>query len=230
MDATARERALEEILIAEGSDWFWWYGDDHSSDHDADFDELFRRHLRNAYHALGVPAPEELFATNISTGSGPDRLEPSGLVNITLDGRDTSYLEWAGAVAPALARPGGAMQEVATVSRVTDVRVAVSQTALCLRLMGSGLFSELQNGATLALIVGGSEIRVVPFERSWLGVGSIFEAAIPFEALGVQPGGELQFGIQIRNGSDTVLETIPHGRCWTIAVPHPEDASRDWQA
>ena len=25
------ERAWEEIYIAEGSDWFWWYGDDHSA-------------------------------------------------------------------------------------------------------------------------------------------------------------------------------------------------------
>jgi alpha-amylase/alpha-mannosidase (GH57 family) len=25
------------MLIAEGSDWFWWYGDDHSSDHDRAF-------------------------------------------------------------------------------------------------------------------------------------------------------------------------------------------------
>src|SRR5439155_629835 len=30
----ARGRAREEVLIAEGSDWFWWNGDDHSSDHD----------------------------------------------------------------------------------------------------------------------------------------------------------------------------------------------------
>ena len=30
-----RAVAWEELLIAEGSDWFWWYGDDHSSDHDA---------------------------------------------------------------------------------------------------------------------------------------------------------------------------------------------------
>ena len=30
----ALARAREELLIAEGSDWFWWYGDDHSSDHD----------------------------------------------------------------------------------------------------------------------------------------------------------------------------------------------------
>ena len=40
--------AREEVLIAEGSDWFWWYGDDHSSLNEAEFDDLFRRHLRNA--------------------------------------------------------------------------------------------------------------------------------------------------------------------------------------
>src|ERR1019366_3577606 len=47
VDEAVRAAAREEVLIAEGSDWFWWYGDDHSSDHDAEFDDLFRRHLRN---------------------------------------------------------------------------------------------------------------------------------------------------------------------------------------
>jgi alpha-amylase/alpha-mannosidase (GH57 family) len=219
VDAAARHRALEEILIAEGSDWFWWYGDDHSSDHDADFDELFRRHLRNAYDALGVPAPEDLFATNISTGAGPDRLEPSGFVTVTLDGRETSFLEWVGAVSPSLARPGGAMQEIAAAALISDVAVAVSREALCLRLKGSGLFSELANGATLALILGSSDVRVIPLERVWLGVGSIFEAVVPFDRLGVGPGGELHFGIQLRNRANAVLESVPHGRYWTLIVP-----------
>src|SRR5206468_11958380 len=39
VEPMAREAAYEEVLIAEGSDWFWWYGDDHSSDHDAEFDD-----------------------------------------------------------------------------------------------------------------------------------------------------------------------------------------------
>jgi hypothetical protein len=60
------------MLIAEGSDWFWWYGDDHSSEHDLEFDELFRRHVRNVYRALEKPIPEELFVTNITTHR-PDR-------------------------------------------------------------------------------------------------------------------------------------------------------------
>jgi alpha-amylase/alpha-mannosidase (GH57 family) len=66
-DAASLERAREELFIAEGSDWFWWYGDDHSSDHDAEFDDLFRRHLRNVYRLLNTPVPDELFLSNIST-------------------------------------------------------------------------------------------------------------------------------------------------------------------
>jgi alpha-amylase/alpha-mannosidase (GH57 family) len=230
VDAASRERALEEILIAEGSDWFWWYGDDHSSDHDAEFDELFRRHLRNAYDALGVAVPEELFAPNISTGAGPDRLEPSGFVTVTLDGRDTSFLEWVGAVSPSLARPGGAMHEVADATLISEVAVAVSRDALCLRLKGPGLLSALASGGTLALILGGPEVRVVPIERSWTGVGSICEAAVPFDHLGTARGRELHFGVQVRHGGNGVLETVPHGRCWTVIVPNPAEASTDWQA
>ena len=69
----ALARAREEMLIAEGSDWFWWYGDDHSSDHDLEFDELFRRHVRNVYRALDKPIPEELFVTNITTAAARGR-------------------------------------------------------------------------------------------------------------------------------------------------------------
>ena len=69
VDAPALAEAREEILIAEGSDWFWWYGDDHSSAHDLDFDTLFRTHLRNAYRRLHVPVPDELFVSNISTAA-----------------------------------------------------------------------------------------------------------------------------------------------------------------
>jgi alpha-amylase/alpha-mannosidase (GH57 family) len=65
--AADRARALEALLIAEGSDWFWWYGDDHSSAHDPEFDELFRRHVRNVYDALGQTPPAELFQSNITT-------------------------------------------------------------------------------------------------------------------------------------------------------------------
>ena len=228
VDAGSRDRAYEELLIAEGSDWFLWYGDDHSSDHDADFDDLFRRHLRNAYTALGAPVPEELFATNISTGSGPFFLQPTGRLSLTLDGQDTSYLEWVGAVSPSLARPGGAMHEVTAATLVAEVRVGLSGDALCLRLDGPRLATMLAEGAaSLALVLAGTEVRVVPIDRSWLGVGLIIEAAVPIDRLvTAAAASEIQFGIQVRDAAGAVLESVPHGRCWSIAIA----ATTEWQA
>ena len=104
----ARAEAREEILIAEGSDWFWWYGDDHSSAHDLEFDDLFRRHLRNAYRRLGRAVPDELYVSNISTVHAPRRLqtEPTALLAPTLDGEETSYFEWLGAGSVEVATTG----------------------------------------------------------------------------------------------------------------------------
>jgi alpha-amylase/alpha-mannosidase (GH57 family) len=226
----ARDRALEELLIAEGSDWFWWYGDDHSSDHDAEFDELFRRHLRNAYAALGAPIPEELFATNISTGAGPDRLMPAGRVLIALDGRDTSFLEWVGAVSPSLAKPGGAMHEVAVTSLIADLLVGLSDEALCFRITGAELPGRVASGAaSLALVIGGTEVRMLPIERPWLAVDSTIEVRVPFERIGVDRGSDLEFAIQVLDPQSAVLEAVPTGRVWTIEIPALRP-SGDWQA
>ncbi|MGD9014786.1 MAG: glycoside hydrolase family 57 protein [Candidatus Omnitrophota bacterium] len=48
--------AWKQVYIAEGSDWFWWYGDTD----DKTFDQLFRMHLGNLYHLLDKSAPEQL--------------------------------------------------------------------------------------------------------------------------------------------------------------------------
>jgi len=55
--AEKRQLAFEEILIAEGSDWNWWYGPEHHSANDRDFDELYRKHLSNVYTTLGAEPP-----------------------------------------------------------------------------------------------------------------------------------------------------------------------------
>ncbi|WP_287127970.1 glycoside hydrolase family 57 protein [Candidatus Cyanaurora vandensis] len=52
--------ALEALWAAEGSDWFWWFGKPHSSQHDYLFDQLFREHLQAIYTTLGRPVPAAL--------------------------------------------------------------------------------------------------------------------------------------------------------------------------
>jgi len=51
--------ALEELYIAEGSDWFWWY-DDFGSELNFVFDKLFRMHLANIYTIMGRKIPHYL--------------------------------------------------------------------------------------------------------------------------------------------------------------------------
>lgn len=52
--------AFEAMYMAEGSDWFWWFGDDQDSGNDAEFDELFRTHLKNVYRGAGLNPPAVL--------------------------------------------------------------------------------------------------------------------------------------------------------------------------
>ncbi len=55
-----KDEADFHFLAAECSDWFWWYGDDHSTEFSAEFDTLFRSHLLHIYHLLAIDAPPPL--------------------------------------------------------------------------------------------------------------------------------------------------------------------------
>lgn len=60
LDPITRAKAWECIYIAEGSDWFWWFGEGHSSAHDHLFDAAFRRYLEEVYLLLRLPVPDWL--------------------------------------------------------------------------------------------------------------------------------------------------------------------------
>jgi alpha-amylase/alpha-mannosidase (GH57 family) len=93
----ARKLAYEELLIAEGSDWCWWYGPEHESANREDFDQLFRSHLANVYRALGRTTPEELSRPILQTAAVVKHSEPGAVIHPSIDGRITSYFEWMGA-------------------------------------------------------------------------------------------------------------------------------------
>jgi hypothetical protein len=54
------EKAFDYMLLAEGSDWFWWYGSDQSSGNDDYFGSAFRNLLKNVYTSLGQEPPAYL--------------------------------------------------------------------------------------------------------------------------------------------------------------------------
>ena len=54
------EEAFDFMLLAEGSDWFWWYGSDQSSGNDDYFGSAYRNLLKNVYTSLGESPPAYL--------------------------------------------------------------------------------------------------------------------------------------------------------------------------
>jgi alpha-amylase/alpha-mannosidase (GH57 family) len=93
----ARRLAFEELLIAEGSDWNWWYGPEHSSDNQQEFDQLYREHLSNVYRALGEEPPANLSRPILRAYPVAMQEPPTHALNVTLDGEVTSAFEWMGA-------------------------------------------------------------------------------------------------------------------------------------
>ncbi|WP_321473426.1 glycoside hydrolase family 57 protein [uncultured Paludibaculum sp.] len=88
--------ALEELLIAEGSDWCWWYGPQHHSENRPEFDKLFRDHLAHVYRALELTPPEHLSRTILRAAVPAYQQPPCALISPRIDGEITSYFEWMG--------------------------------------------------------------------------------------------------------------------------------------
>jgi len=102
-------RAFESVLAAEGSDWCWWYGPEHGSQNDADFDALYRKHLSEIYRALGEPAPDVLAHPIKRAPERGTNVPPEAFLDVNVNGRESSYFEWLGAGAYTTSRQGGAM-------------------------------------------------------------------------------------------------------------------------
>jgi alpha-amylase/alpha-mannosidase (GH57 family) len=105
----ARKLAFEELLIAEGSDWCWWYGPEHASNYRQEFDELYRAHVANVYRALGQRPPEELSRPILRHAVRASHTPPASFIRPAIDGDVTSYFEWLGAGVYRVDRRSGAM-------------------------------------------------------------------------------------------------------------------------
>ena len=88
------ELAWKEIMIAEGSDWCWWFGEEHLGPYNDDFDRLFRMHLANAYMLTGREPLMELFEPIRSSYSNAYLQKPVDYIKPVIDGKMTHFYEW----------------------------------------------------------------------------------------------------------------------------------------
>jgi hypothetical protein len=110
-DATEAQRqlAFEELLIAEGSDWNWWYGPEHHSANDRDFDELYRKHLSNVYQALEGTPPDYLAQPITGEEARPAFTPQSAYIHPQVSGDMVRYFEWMGAACYTADQRSGSM-------------------------------------------------------------------------------------------------------------------------
>ncbi len=97
LDAASLKVAQKELMVAEGSDWFWWYGDDHYTPQANEFDELFRKHLLNVFRIIGKAPPARLFESINKTKAPKVKQKPKNYIAPIIDGKMTDFYEWLGA-------------------------------------------------------------------------------------------------------------------------------------
>jgi alpha-amylase/alpha-mannosidase (GH57 family) len=142
-----RDQAYEELLIAEGSDWNWWYGPEHHSANDRDFDELYRKHLSNVYTTLGGVPPDHL-ARPISGVPVRSIFAPqTAYVHPAIDGQVSSYFDWMGAATFSSDRRGGSMHGKLFV--LESIYAGIDEAHLYVRL---DFAAKLPAGETMATL------------------------------------------------------------------------------
>jgi alpha-amylase/alpha-mannosidase (GH57 family) len=157
---SALQEAKESLLAAEGSDWCWWFGPEHSTANDAEFDALYRKHLTGIYRAVGKIAPDELAKPIKKQPEHALHLPPSEYLRVDVNGRDSSYFEWLGAGLYSPERRSGAMHGRTFYLR--ELRYGFEMDRLCIRLDAfSGPLAELEDAEFRVTIQANTEVTIM---------------------------------------------------------------------
>ncbi len=244
------KQAWEELFIAEGSDWFWWFDDRHSSAQDSLFDELFRKRLQNVYALVGLEPPAAL-----QKPIGGDRrhvvpyTQPTALLHVKVDGRET-YFEWLNAGLYSTSTGRGTMN-MADVQRIEKVLFGFDDDRLLLRFDTQGTARDrlvdvdqmriafLQPAGFELLISHPGKQRCtarlfhneVPVSAPGIevAIGTILEVAIPWRSLAAAAGAPLHFVTELYV-EERSIERIPQEGALETTVPSPDFELMMWQA
>ncbi len=100
----------ESMYVAEGSDWFWWYGDLHSSVNDIVFDELFCDNLHETCKNTGIIKSD--FLVHSLYDNKKDKKCPLDIISPEINGKEDDYFEWQHGIMYEMNTGYGTMQRV----------------------------------------------------------------------------------------------------------------------
>jgi alpha-amylase/alpha-mannosidase (GH57 family) len=244
--------AWNELYAAEGSDWFWWYGDDFDTAYKEEFDRLFRTHLRNVWTLAGVAPPDLLNhpICEVRRFHGRNEVtQPLSLLHPTLDGLVTDFFEWRGAGTINPNPPLGAMWKAE--GFFTAISFGYDFQHLYLRLdPDEGLQSgqslqiecQLQTPAhTYRLLVSLSSpdhyrLAQRQDDGSWQDMGSsrlvgwnqVLELALPFKDIHVEERDLLKMTIHVYD-KGLEIARYPHQQPAALTVPGPDFEATVWR-
>lgn len=227
-------KAWEAIYIAEGSDWNWWYGDEHATETHDDFDELFRGYLIKVYEIMGKVTPHHLHIP-IKTEARivKPQMEPRGFISPKIDGSMTSYFEWLLGAFVDVKRSGGSMHK--SESFVSGIYYGFNKDNLYIRVdpmktsvetqgqvffhinilhpfVFKLIFDSLSKTNQAALYEKIGEQWVLVKDSLKAAFKDIFEVEIPFSDIRVKENDEIHFCVEIilngTNGSLPLDSTV----------------------
>jgi alpha-amylase/alpha-mannosidase (GH57 family) len=217
------ERVAASLRVLEGSDWYWWFGDDHHTTQRDAFEELFHAHLRAVFKAAGREPPplpaHETRREDLRPAREP--LEP-----IRPHGRLDDLFEWQSAGWFDLAAAGGAASRARRVARrlLYGFETAADGRPLVLHLgvecdapvaKGRVFFAEPRPRGFDSVLDGAN--RRLPWLRFEVGL----------EELGAERGAKLRFRVELETESGEVLRW-PGGRLARVRLPGRELEATRW--
>ena len=185
------------LLVAEASDWFWWLGDDNPTELAPLYDEIFRRHLRDACTQAGIAPPRGIeipLKTNVRTIAVPvsEYWQPP-----LFDGRVTSYFEWCvaaqvetddGQSIRRLSIRGGSERLFLLIEGDRAMQDMVADQGLVVRF-------EPESGPPAMLVIDGGGLSADGVECA---IGHVAELALPWDT-------RHRARLDIRSGEQSVL-------------------------
>lgn len=241
-------QAWKSIYIAEGSDWNWWYGDEHTTESQEEFDELFRLNLIKVYKDSGMDVPPHLLMPVLKEERS---VSPSvvirGFIYPKIDGIVTSYYEWYQGAYVDVKKIGGSMHKAESI--LSTLYYGFNKDELFIRLDSLIPFDRLEEDIQLLINILKPTITKIIIslkpsikaelfikdDSKWkkikeidrVAIQEIFEIAIPFDDLNVKERDEIYMSISVlKNGEE--IEKCPCRGYVSITVPTADFEAMMW--
>ena len=246
------EEVMRSLHRAEGSDWFWWYGPQFSTENDWLFDRLFRRNLRRVYNLLDVVYPTFLDLPIMSNETQLHLAMPTNLVTPPVSGKSGFY-DWAGCgTLECGRRAGGSMYNSIRLFDRIDFGYDRENLYFRFKFAEKLDFFEAQKYLLKGFLVHDRDISFkLPMVRmecagfplhlsresgylaEILGAGSAsFDGTMTlrlgYRDIGVEPGDEVKVYFKIASAGEIELERAPVNGFIDIKIPDKTDLLKFW--